>query len=137
MTDSAILPEGTAQGSSLTDHIARMAAWVNENVLGAAMTLAICVLAVFFVYALIPFQGYGRWNSGAGLFFNTLSSSFELITGVAAVVAVVALHKKVNEHRSEIKALHARQAEETAALHAKIDHLLGIKAAAAGSSGPA
>jgi hypothetical protein len=55
------------------------------------------------------------------LFFNTVSSSFELITGVGAVVGVVVLHKAVKAHRAHSR-LHFAE------IHDKLHALLGENA---------
>jgi hypothetical protein len=96
--------------------------WINDNIVGNPITFIVAILSVVIVYAAIPLVGgYTKWNTGLGLFFNTLSSSFELITGVGAVVGVVVLHKAVKAHRA-----HSRQ--HFAEIHDKLDALLGEKA---------
>lgn len=95
--------------------------WINDNIVGNPITFIIAILSVVIVYAAIPVVGgYTKWNTGLGLFFNTLSSSFELITGVGAVVGVVVLHKAVKAHRE-----HSRQ--HFAEIHDKLDALMGQK----------
>jgi len=95
--------------------------WINDNIVGNPITFILAILSVVVVYAAIPLVGgYTKWNTGLGLFFNTLSSSFELITGVGAVVGVVVLHKSVKAHRE-----HTRQ--HFAEVHDKLDALLSEK----------
>jgi hypothetical protein len=92
--------------------------WINDNIVGNPITFIFAILSVAVVYAAIPLVGgYTKWNTGLGLFFNTLSSSFELITGVGAVVGVVVLHKSVKAHRE-----HSRQS--FAEIRARLDHLM-------------
>lgn len=85
--------------------LAKFANWFNENVVGSPWTYLFCIVVVIAVYAVCLFQGYSKWNSSTGLFFNTASSSVELITGVGAVVGVYGVRKSHKE------------------LHEKIDHL--------------
>jgi low affinity Fe/Cu permease len=83
--------------------------WVNDHIVGNPVTFVICILAVVAVYAAIPVVGgYNKWNTGLGLFFNTLSSSFELITGVGAVVGVVVLHKAHQKQKKSLDDLHSK-----------------------------
>jgi hypothetical protein len=86
--------------------LAKFANWFNEHVVGSPWTYLICIALVVFVDALIPLQGYDKWNLTSGLFFNTQSSSVELITGVGAVCGVYAVRRSQKEHREETKALH-------------------------------
>lgn len=117
--------EPIATALSFNDRVALIADWFNNQVFGESMALIICIAAVVIVYICIPLVGgYAKWNTGLGLFFNTASSSYELITGTAAVVAVVALHKKTNTHRKELKSLHKEHAREIQVLHDKIDRLM-------------
>lgn len=89
--------------------IANFANWVNDHIVGNPVTLVIAIILVVLVYAAIPVAGgYAAWNAGLGLFFNTASSSFELITGIAAVVAVVSLHSKQSKHTKSLDSLHAK-----------------------------
>jgi hypothetical protein len=93
--------------------------WINDNIVGNPITFIIAILSVVIVYAAIPLVGgYTKWNTGLGLFFNTLSSSFELITGVGAVVGVVVLHKSVKAHRASSR-------QHFAEIHEKLDALMG------------
>lgn len=91
---------------NFNDMVARIANWINEQVVGSVITFIICVLFVVGIYIALMFQGYNKWNTSTGLFSNTLESSFELITGVGAVVAVVALHKKHDKHTKSLNELH-------------------------------
>ncbi len=91
---------------NFNDRIARIANWINEQVVGSVITFLACVIFVVIIYIALFFQGYAKWNTSTGLFSNTLESSFELITGVGAVVAVVSLHKKHKEHTKSLNDLH-------------------------------
>ncbi|HUB93477.1 MAG TPA: hypothetical protein VMB52_03155 [Verrucomicrobiae bacterium] len=105
-----------SKGEEIDKEVGSFGMWVNDQIVGNPITFVLCILAVVIVYAVIPFQGYAKWNTGVGLFFNTLSSSFELITGVGAVVGVVVLHKA-----------HKKQKKTLDELHSKIDKLLAKK----------
>jgi len=106
------------EGEKLDAEAGHFGMWINDNIVGNPITFIIAILSVVVVYAAIPLVGgYTKWNTGLGLFFNTLSSSFELITGVGAVVGVVVLHKAVKAHRE-----HSRQG--FADIHARLDHLM-------------
>ena len=108
----------------MKNKIATFASWANEHIVGNVVTFLICCIFVVVIFMLIPIQGYSKWNLTTGLFSNTVESSFELITGVGAVVAVVALHKK---HSKDIQALHEkldmRHAQQGKALYRIEDHL--------------
>lgn len=93
---------------NFNNKVAKIATWINEQVVGSVVTFLICVLFVAVIYILMFIQGYTKWNTGVGLFSNTLESSFELITGVGAVVAVVSLHKKHKEHTKSLEELHKK-----------------------------
>lgn len=91
----------------VNQEVGKFGMWVNDNIVGNPITFVLCILSVVLVYLAIPLVGgYAKWNTGLGLFFNTLSSSFELITGVGAVVGVVVLHKKHNNTQNSITQLH-------------------------------
>ena len=117
------------------EDIGKFGMWVNDNIVGNPITFVLCILSVFAVYAAIPLVGgYNKWNTGLGLFFNTLSSSFELITGVGAVVGVVVLHKKggdeikaVRAHEAKVDAFHAGVQNDLVELHSKVNKLLDVK----------
>lgn len=94
---------------SIDEEIGKFGMWVNNNVVGRPITLVLAIASVVIVYACIPIVGgYGKWNTGLGLFFNTLSSSFELITGVGAVVGVTVLHAKGKKRDQSIGELHEK-----------------------------
>ncbi len=93
---------------NLNQKIALLANWINENIVGNVWTFVICVVFVGSIYIALFVQGYNKWNTSTGLFSNTLESSFELITGVGAVVAVVSLHKKHKEHTKSLDDLHKK-----------------------------
>ena len=98
--------------------IGRFGMWVNNRIVGNPITFMLAILSVIGVYGAIPLVGgYSKWNTGLGLFYNTLSSSFELITGVGAVVGVVALHAVLKRHR-------AHSEQHLASLHSKLDKLV-------------
>lgn len=90
----------------MKNRITNLAAWINENIVGNVWTFVACLIFVVVLFLLIPIQGYSKWNLTTGLFSNTVESSFELITGVGAVVAVVSLHKKHKQHGESLDALH-------------------------------
>lgn len=90
----------------VNQEVGKFGMWVNDNIVGNPITFVLAILSVVIVYALIPVVSYAKWNTGIGLFYNTLSSSFELITGVGAVVGVVVLHKKHNNTQNSITQLH-------------------------------
>ena len=120
-----------SHAEEVNEDIGKFGMWVNDNIVGNPITFVLAILSVVIVYSLIPFQGYASWNTGIGLFYNTLSSSFELITGVGAVVGVVVLHKKIKKHiadstqrHADLLDMHETHAREVAALHEKIDLLL-------------
>jgi low affinity Fe/Cu permease len=100
--------------------LAAFANWFNENIVGSPWTYLACIILVVVIYAVIPLQGYSKWNLSTGLFFNTASSSVELITGVGAVVGVYAVRRGQKQHREET----AAHRSEVKALHAKLDALL-------------
>ena len=112
-------PEDSGVGAAL----AGFANWFNETVVGSPWTYLVCIILVLIIYAVIPLQGYGKWNLSTGLFFNTASSSIELITGVGAVVGVYAVRRNQKRHHAEVKDLHEQHAEEVKALHGKLDQL--------------
>lgn len=113
---SQAVPLKESKSEEVNKEVGSFGMWVNDHIVGNPITFVLCILAVILVYAIIPFQGYAKWNTGAGLFFNTLSSSFELITGVGAVVGVVVLHKA-----------HKKQKKSLDDLHNKVDELLANK----------
>jgi prolipoprotein diacylglyceryltransferase len=120
------LPEATdtdAPARGLGALLARFANWFNESVVGSPWTYIFCIAAVVFTYLLIPLQGYDKWNLTSGLFFNTTSSSVELITGVGAVVAICSVRRNQKRHHAEIHALHSAHRAELRALHGKLDRL--------------
>lgn len=97
------------ESEKVNQDIGKFGMWVNDNIVGNPITFVVAILAVFVVYALIPFVGgYNKWNTGVGLFFNTLSSSFELITGIGAVVGVVVLHKNHQKHAKKLDDINAK-----------------------------
>lgn len=103
--------------------VTRVALWINNTVVGSVWTFAACVVFVAAIYVALFVQGYAKWNTSTGLFSNTLESSFELITGVGAVVAVVSLHKTTKKHNQEVTQLHKDHSAHLASLHHKIDKL--------------
>ncbi len=92
--------------NDLTLRISKLAAWINEHILGNPWSLVVCILFVVVVFSLIVVQGYSHWNLSTGLFANDAESAYELITGTASVVAVIALHKAHRDHRAEMRILH-------------------------------
>jgi low affinity Fe/Cu permease len=110
------VPSKESKSEEIDQEVGSFGMWVNDHIVGNPITFVLCILAVIIVYAVVPFQGYAKWNTGVGLFFNTLSSSFELITGVGAVVGVVVLHKA-----------HKKQKKSLDDLHSKVDKLLANK----------
>lgn len=127
-----VTPPKPKKSALVSEDIGKFGMWVNDNIVGNAFTFVLAIIAVLIVYAAIPFVGgYGAWNTGLGLFFNTLSSSFELITGIGAVVGVVVLHRKVKNHVTEsaqrhadLLDMHETHAREVAALHEKVDQVI-------------
>ena len=113
---SQIEPPREPKSEEIDEKVGNFGMWVNDHIVGNPITFVLCILAVVIVYAFVPLQGYAKWNTGVGLFFNTLSSSFELITGVGAVVGVVVLHKA-----------HKKQKKSLDDLHSKVDELLSKK----------
>lgn len=81
--------------------IATFALWINNRIVGNPWTFILSILFVFGIYALLPIQGYTKWNLTTGIFGNTAESSFELITGVGAVVGIALLHERHKEVRKE------------------------------------
>lgn len=110
---SQIVSSKESKGEEVDKDIGSFGMWVNDHIVGNPITFVLAILSVAIVYAMIPVVGYAKWNTGIGLFYNTLSSSFELITGVGAVVGVVVLHKA-----------HQKQKKSIDNLHSKIDKLL-------------
>lgn len=110
------VPSKESKSEEINQDVGSFGMWVNDHIVGNPITFVLCIVAVILVYAVIPLQGYAKWNTGVGLFFNTLSSSFELITGVGAVVGVVVLHKA-----------HKKQKKSLDDLHGKVDQLLAKK----------
>jgi hypothetical protein len=136
-TDSDPGDPGSSTGGGLGAALGRFANWFNESVVGNPWTYVFCIAAVVFTYLLIPLQGYDKWNLTSGLFFNTTSSSVELITGVGAVVGVYAVRRAQHQHDKAL-ARHAAAMEHhtqaMANLHAKVDQIQaqqGVAAAAA------
>jgi hypothetical protein len=135
--DSNDVPPG-ATDSDDTSHglgtaLGRFANWFNESVVGNPWTYIFCIAAVVFTYLLIPLQGYDKWNLTSGLFFNTTSSSVELITGVGAVVGVYAVRRAQHQH-AKAQAKHDAALEQhgqsLANLHAKLDQIQAHASAA-------
>jgi hypothetical protein len=89
----------------MKDKITRLAAFINERIVGSPWTFVCAIILVLCADLLIPVQGYDKWNLSTGLFFNTQSSNIELITGIGAVVGVYGVHKSNKD------------------LHAKVDKL--------------
>lgn len=101
----------------MKEKVTSLANWINDNIVGNPWTFVAAIALVVLVYLAIPLVGgYVAWNAGLGLFFNTASSSFELITGIGAVVGVVGLHKRQTKHEKSLNALHATVSE----VHAKV-----------------
>lgn len=111
----------------MNNRIAALAAWINENIMGNVWTFVASILFVVVIYLLLFIQGYQKWNITTGLFSNTLESSFELITGIGAIVAVVSLHQAHKKSHKETMALHKSHYSEIRALHMKIDALAKAK----------
>lgn len=99
---------GTAPGKGAAQRLADFANWFNETVVGSPWTYLVCILTVVGVYLVCIFQGYEKWNLTTGLFFNTASSSIELITGVGAVVGVYAVRRGQKQHRQDVRDLHRK-----------------------------
>lgn len=96
----------------MKEKVTNVANWINNELVGNPWTFVIAILLVVLVYLAIPVVGgYAAWNAGLGLFFNTASSSFELITGIGAVVGVVGLHKRQTKHEKALKDLHTTVSE--------------------------
>ncbi len=108
----------------MKNKIVELASWINERIVGNVWTFIICCIFVILIYIALPIQGYAKWNTSTGLFSNTAESSFELITGVGAVVAVVSLHRK---HKKDIDDLHhkidANHEEHGKTLYRIEDHM--------------
>jgi hypothetical protein len=92
----------------LTYKITGLAYWINDNIVGNPWALIICILFVAVAYLSLGVQGYNKWNLSTGLFANDLESAYELITGTASVVAVVALHRSHTAHKKSIDELHTK-----------------------------
>lgn len=114
----------------MTDEVRRLASWINDNIVGSPWALIACILFVFTAYLLLVLQGYNKWNLSTGLFANDMESAYELITGTASVVAVVALHKTVkksredtNTHNAEIKLIHQKHSEDLKAIQDKLNNM--------------
>lgn len=91
----------------MKEKVTNLANWINSNIVGNPWTFVLAIVLVVLVYLAIPVVGgYATWNAGLGLFFNTASSSFELITGIGAVVGVVGLHQKDKAQKKSLNALH-------------------------------
>ena len=90
---------------SLAERVAEFANWFNEFVVGSPWAYLFCIVVVLAVYAVCLIQGYSKWNGSTGLFFNTASSSIELITGVGAVVGVYGVRKSHKDLHEKIDKL--------------------------------
>jgi low affinity Fe/Cu permease len=123
-TDSGPAPDSGPGNGGLGGALANFANWFNENVVGSPWTYIFCIAAVVFTYLLIPLQGYDKWNLTSGLFFNTTSSSVELITGVGAVVGVYAVRRAQHQHAKALD----KHAKSVADLHAKVDQIAAQQA---------
>jgi hypothetical protein len=89
----------------LGDRVASVANWFNEHVMASPWTYLFCMTSVVVVYIVCAFQGYAKWNTSTGLFFNTLTSSVELITGVGATLGVYAVRKSHKELHTKLDRL--------------------------------
>lgn len=127
---TADTPQPQPEPEGLGERLAAFANWFNEYVLGSPWTYLACLAVVLLVYAFVPVQGYGKWNLTTGLFFNTTSSSIELITGVGAVVGVYAVRRQQRKHHGQVQELHDAHREDIEALSAKIDGLAAAVRAA-------
>jgi hypothetical protein len=120
--DSA--PAGERQSRrSAAKALADFANWFNEFVMGSPWMYLTALVLVLAVDALIPIQGYSKWNVTTGLFSNTQESSFELITGIGAIVGVYSIKRITKQHQADLRALHEHFKLEIAALHHKLDEV--------------
>jgi hypothetical protein len=103
--------------------LACFANWFNEFVMGSPWLYLAALVLVLAVDALIPIQGYSKWNLTTGLFSNTQESSFELITGIGAIVGVYSIKRMTRQHQADLRALHEHFKLEIAALHHKLDEV--------------
>lgn len=103
--------------------LAGFANWFNEFVMGSPWMYLTALVLVLAVDALIPIQGYSKWNLTTGLFSNTQESSFELITGIGAIVGVYSIKRMTRQHQADLRALHEHFKAEVAALHHKLDEV--------------
>jgi low affinity Fe/Cu permease len=103
--------------------LAGFANWFNEFVMGSPWMYLAALVLVLAVDALIPIQGYSKWNLTTGLFSNTQESSFELITGIGAIVGVYSIKRMTKQHQADLRALHEHFRREIAALHHKLDEV--------------
>jgi hypothetical protein len=108
----------------MKEKIGKFSGWFNDNIAGNPATLVVCILFVVTAYTLLVLQGYTTWNLSTGLFANDIESAYELISGTAAVVAVVAVHKTMKKKSKADADAHAGHQKEFKALHAKLDKLV-------------
>lgn len=85
----------------MNQRISKFANWFNDHIAGHPVTLVICILFVVVIFSLLAILGFNNWNLSVGLVGNDIESAYELISGTAAVVAVVAIHKTVRRHHKE------------------------------------
>lgn len=113
---------------NISASIGKLAGWINEHIVGNAWSLIGAIVFVVILYLLLLVQGYSKWNLSTGLFGNDIESAYELITGTASVVAVVALHKTVKKHHADMKEVHQQHTTQLTALHEKLDKALELRA---------
>lgn len=93
------------------NRISKFAGWFNDNIAGSPVALVITIVFVVTVFSLLGLVGYAVWNLTIGLFANDIESAYELISGTAAVVAIVSVHHTVKKHQKEthakLDAIHA------------------------------
>jgi len=117
-------PAGERQSRrSAASALAGFANWFNEFVMGSPWMYLAALVVVLAADALIPIQGYARWNLTTGLFTNTQESSFELITGIGAIVGVYSIRRMTRQHQADLRALHEHFKLEISALHHKLDEV--------------
>lgn len=113
-----------SESAKINQEIGSFGMWVNDHIVGNPITFVIAIISVAAIYSLLLFMPYTKWNTGPGLFYNTLSSSFELITGVGAVVGVVVLHSKHKKTDTKLDSNDGHIDIQLAEINDKINQLL-------------
>lgn len=76
------------------------------NAFGSIPAFVLVIIALTYVFVMLFIQGFNKWNTGIGLFSNSLGSDVELITGVGSMVLLNQAHQQRKKQNKKLDQIH-------------------------------